>query len=126
MRPRTPKSRKRALIWGHLAEWLAIIWLIAKGYRILARRYMTRTGEIDIIALRKNLIAFVEVKARDTMEAGIWAITPEKISRFNSAIDHWLIRHEWASNYDLRCDAIIIRPFAFPHHIEDAFSLPFA
>jgi putative endonuclease len=122
----TLKKRQKALLWGHIAEWLAVLWLMAKGYRILARRYASRSGEVDIIAFRKNTIAFVEVKARGDVETGLAAITPEKINRFGTAVDAWLMRHEWASAYVLRCDAIIVRPFARPYHIEDAFSLPFA
>jgi putative endonuclease len=123
---RSKQSRQRALKWGHGAEWIAIVFLFAKGYRILARRYLARGGEIDIIAIRKDLIAFVEVKARRDIATGLDAIHAGKISRFASAVDHWLMRNPWASSYVLRCDAIIVRPFRLPHHIEDAFSLPFA
>jgi len=123
---RSKQSRQRALKWGQLAEWIAIFYLFAKGYRVLSRRYLARGGEIDIIATRKGLVAFVEVKARKDLESGIDAIHAGKINRFASAVDHWLMRNPWASDCVLRCDAIIIRPFRLPYHIEDAFSLPFA
>jgi len=123
---RSKQSRQRALKWGHLAEWIAIFYLFAKGYRVLSRRYLARGGEIDIIATRKDLVAFVEVKARKDLESGIDAIDTGKINRFASAVDHWLMRNPWASDCVLRCDAVIVRPFRLPFHIEDAFSLPFA
>ena len=123
---RSRQSRQRALKWGHLAEWLAIVFLAAKGYRVLTRRYLARGGEIDIIAIRKDLVAFVEVRARHNLETGLDAISTVKISRFASAVDDWLMRNPWASTYVLRCDAIIVRPFRLPYHIEDAFSLPLA
>jgi len=123
---RSKQSRQKALKWGHLAEWIAIFYLFAKGYRVLARRYLARDGEIDIIAMRKDLVAFVEVKARKDLESGIDAINAGKINRFASAVDHWLMRNPWAADYVLRCDAVIIRPYRLPYHIEDAFSLPFA
>ena len=93
---------------------------------MLSRRYLARGGEIDIIATRKDLVAFVEVKARKDLESGIDAINTGKINRFASAVDHWLMRNPWASDCVLRCDAVIVRPFRLPYHIEDAFSLPFA
>ncbi len=123
---RSRQSRQWALKWGHIAEWLAIFFLTAKGYRVLTRRYSARGGEIDIIATRKDLVAFIEVKARRDLETGLDAISTGKINRFASAVDHWLMRNAWASTYILRCDAIIVRPFRLPYHIEDAFSLPFA
>jgi len=123
---RTPDSRRKALRLGHIAEWIVILYLSLKGYRILARRYLTKGGEIDVVALRGKVVAFVEVKARSDLSTGLDAISATKIHRFAQAVDGWLIRNDWASTYTLRCDAVIIVPYRLPIHIEDAFELPMA
>src|SRR5436309_14565303 len=68
----TPKvaapERVAAFRTGLSAEARAVTWLTAKGYRILARRFRSPYGEIDIVARRRNLLAFVEVKARATLD----------------------------------------------------------
>jgi putative endonuclease len=123
---RTPDSRRKALRLGHIAEWIVILYLSLKGYRILARRYIANGGEIDIVALRGKVVAFVEVKARSDLSTGLDAISTTKIHRFAQAVDGWLMRNGWASTYTLRCDAAIIVPYRLPFHIEDAFELPMA
>lgn len=55
---------------GKCGEELAVLELVARGYAILARRYRTRHGEIDIIAEHQGALVFVEVKARLTGEYG--------------------------------------------------------
>lgn len=57
-------KRRRAERRGHVSEYLAALYLMAKGYRILAIRYRTRLGEVDLIARKRDLVIFVEVKAR--------------------------------------------------------------
>ena len=123
---RSTDSRRKALRLGHIAEWLVVLFLSVKGYRILARRYLAKGGEIDIIALRGRVVAFVEVKARPDLAAGLDAITASKINRFAQAVDGWLMRNGWAAAYTLRCDAVIVVPYRLPIHIEDAFELPLA
>ncbi len=123
---RTPDSRRKALRLGHIAEWIVILYLTLKGYRILARRYIANGGEIDVIALRGKVVAFVEVKARSDQATGLDAISATKIYRFARAVDGWLMRNGWAAAYTLRCDAVIIVPYRLPFHIEDAFELPMA
>src|SRR6185503_936676 len=58
------QTRQRAQRKGHTAEWRAAWRLRLAGYTILARRYKTKLGEIDIVSPRGNLLAFGEVKAR--------------------------------------------------------------
>src|SRR5580693_6701861 len=77
---RPPKSAPRpervaAFRLGLSAESRAAMLLIAKGYRIAARRWKTPVGEIDIVARRRRDIAFVEVKARDTLDAAAEAVS---------------------------------------------------
>jgi putative endonuclease len=69
-------ERIAAFRTGLSAESRAAAYLMAKGYRILAKRYRTPHGEIDIVAKRRNLIAFVEVKARASLDEAAFAVTP--------------------------------------------------
>ena len=77
---------------GHRSEWLAAAALMAKGYRIVARRYRTRLGEIDLIARRGDLVAIVEVKARPNLAAAMDAIGGMSERRIEAAADLWLAR----------------------------------
>jgi putative endonuclease len=62
--PTMPKPDRRNYDHGHQAEFLCRLALRLKGYQILAARYRTPLGEIDIVASRGNIIAVIEVKAR--------------------------------------------------------------
>ena len=61
-------ERQVAFKFGISAESRAAAFLIAKGYRILARRYRSPAGEIDIVARRRGTLIFVEVKAREKLD----------------------------------------------------------
>lgn len=118
--------RRKAYRLGFLAEWIAAGFLLIKGYRILALRYSAHSGEIDIIAMRRDIVVFVEVKARAHRDAGLMAISQEKQRRFARAVHHWVGRNPWSMNRTLRCDAIIVLPMRLPYHLEDAFQLSMA
>ena len=78
-------ARVAAFRTGLSAETQAAAVLIAKGYRILARRFRTPHGEIDIVARRRNLVAFVEVKARTSLDDAAYAVTPRQQARIIAA-----------------------------------------
>jgi putative endonuclease len=69
-------ARVAAFHTGISAESRACVYLIAKGYRILVRRFKTPQGEIDIVARRRGLLVFVEVKARATLDNAAYSVTP--------------------------------------------------
>jgi putative endonuclease len=117
------ERRLRAGLFGRRAEQLAILFLRAKGYRILTRSYVVRGGEIDIIARRRSAVAFVEVKARPTLEEALTAISPAKRRRISIAARHWLGVHQWAMRCSLRGDLIAIAPWRMPRHIVGAVEL---
>lgn len=106
---------------GISAESRASAYLLAKGYRILARRFRTRYGEIDIVARRKNLLAFVEVKARATLDDAAYAISPQQRQRIIAAAEVWLMSHPEHANFDCRFDAVLIAPKSLPRHLTAAF-----
>lgn len=120
---RSRAQRQKALRRGHWAEWLAAVALMCKGYRLLARRYAGHGGEIDLVMQRGQVIAFVEVKHRADADQALFAIDSGKQSRFNKAVNLWLMRHDWANCHVLRGDAVLVSPWHWPRHIEDAFPL---
>jgi putative endonuclease len=73
---------------GRVAEWAAMLFLMAKGYRILGRRLRMPSGEVDVAAWKSGVLVIVEVKARNTYDAGAYAVTPtaqERIARRKGA-----------------------------------------
>lgn len=114
-------ARKRAERRGRRSEWLAALWLMLKGYRILALRYRTPAGEIDIIARRGRLVAFVEVKARSSERAAVDAVSTMAHRRIRAAADIWLSRQRDPSALSLRFDVVAVLPGRFPRHLPDAF-----
>jgi putative endonuclease len=80
-------SRQVAFRLGISAESRAAAFLIAKGFRILARRWRSPVGEIDIIARRRELLIFVEVKARDRIDDAAWSVTDRQRGRIAAAAE---------------------------------------
>jgi putative endonuclease len=120
--PRTANpARIRAFQTGLSAESRACLFLLAKGYRILARRYRTPQGEIDIVARKRNLVIFIEVKARASFDDAAYAVTPRQRQRIMTAAEAWLMTHPHHANLDCRFDAILVAPKGFPRHLEAAF-----
>ncbi|OFW82813.1 MAG: hypothetical protein A2018_00195 [Alphaproteobacteria bacterium GWF2_58_20] len=108
---------------GLFAENVAALWLMLHGWRILARRYKTPHGEIDLIARRCGLVAFLEVKARkDEMDAAE-AITPRTRRRIADAAGHYLAHHPGIAGLDLRFDAVLVLPRGRIRHIPGAWNL---
>ena len=114
-------ARVAAFRTGLSAEARAAAYLMAKGYRILAKRFRTPHGEIDIVAKRRNLLAFVEVKARATLDDAAFALTPRQQARIIDAAQAWLMAHPEHAEFDLRFDAILIAPRHLPRHLLAAF-----
>ena len=119
-KPASPE-RIAAFRTGLSAESRAAALLMAKGYRILARRFRTPHGEIDLIARRRNLVAFVEVKARATLDEAAFAVTPRQQRRIIDAAQAWLVAHPEHADFELRFDAILIAPRRLPRHLLAAF-----
>jgi len=114
-------KRVAAFRTGLTAEARAAAFLMAKGYRILAKRFRTAHGEIDIVAKRRNLLAFVEVKARSTLDDAAFAVTPRQQARIVDAAQAWLMAHPEHAEFELRFDAVLIAPRHLPRHLLAAF-----
>lgn len=115
------RTRRAAYRHGHVAELAAAVLLTLKGYRLIARRYKTPLGEIDLIVKRGRLIAFVEVKARASIREGVEAVGPAAERRIVAAADLWLAKHPDAAGLDLRYDIVAVAPWRIPEHLPDAF-----
>lgn len=94
---------------GKTGEELAVQELERRGYAILARRYRTRYGEIDIVAEDRQTLVFVEVKARTTREFGTAAeaVTVWKQRRLASMASEYLARERIAGG-PCRFDVVAI------------------
>jgi putative endonuclease len=114
-------ARVAAFRTGLSAEARAAAFLMAKGYRILAKRFRTPYGEIDIVARRRNLLAFVEVKARASLDDAAYAVTPRQQQRIITTAQAWLMVHPEHADFDLRFDAMLIAPRRLPRHLLAAF-----
>ena len=118
-------ERVAAFQTGLSAESRAAALLMAKGYRILAKRFRTPHGEIDLVAKRRNLIAFIEVKARASLDEAAYAVTPRQRARIINAaqawLQVWLTAHPEHADFELRFDAMLIAPRCLPRHLLAAF-----
>jgi len=123
LRPGVAGQRQIAFKLGLSAESRAAAFLIAKGFRILARRWRSPAGEIDIIARRRKLLVFVEVKARETLDGAAESVTPQQKRRICAAAEAWLAAHPDNSVQDMRFDAVLVAPGSIPRHIPGAFEV---
>lgn len=116
-------ARKRAERRGRFSEVLAEGLLRLKGYSILARRLRTPVGEIDLIARRRRLIAFVEVKARRDAALARESITGRQKARLQRAALAFCAQRPEFEGFDMRFDAILIVPGAWPRHLQNIWDL---
>lgn len=114
-------ERVAAFKRGLSAESRAALLLIAKAYRILERRWKTPFGEIDIVARRRGVVVFVEVKARGSVDEAMEAVTERTKRRVIGAAELWLARHPQRANGGIRFDVIVVTPGKMPRHIVNAF-----
>jgi putative endonuclease len=116
-------SRAAREAWGRWAESLAAWSLRLRGYRIVARRFRTPQGEIDLVARRGRLLAFVEVKARGELDQALLALSPRQRQRHARAAELFLARHPDLAGHTLRFDLVAVRPWRLPRHLVDAWRL---
>ncbi len=111
-------SRHATGLW---AEKKAEVLLMLKGYRILARRFKTPSGEIDLVAKRGSLLVFVEVKHRQSVSDAAEAVHAKNRQRVEQAAALYLQKHPEYNDLDMRFDVIIVTPGAWPQHISAAW-----
>jgi putative endonuclease len=113
-------TRQKAERGGRRAERLAAWWLRLKGWRILAMRARTPVGEVDLVARRGRVLAFVEVKARASETDAAWALDDYRLRRVAAAAEALMPRY--ARDGDtVRLDAIFIVPRRWPRHMTNVW-----
>lgn len=119
--PRSAQTRRKSFRLGLRAETAAAWLLRLKGYRILARRHRTPVGEIDLIARRGKLVAFVEVKARADAAAAAESLAPRQQARIVRAAEAYLQTRPDLAACDLRFDMVLVAPGRRPVHVANAW-----
>lgn len=105
---------------GREGEAQAAQWLAQQGWRILAERVKTPLGEIDLIARKPGLVAFIEVKWRNRAADLATAIDEHRLVRVAAAAE--VVAHEYAEpGDDLTIDVILLAPRSRPRHITNAY-----
>ncbi len=119
------QRRTAAYRRGQIAEGLCAFYLRLTGWRVLERRHKsgrgTGAGEIDIIARRGRILAFIEVKARADLITALESVTPLQRSRIVRAAEAYLQRHPQLTNCDIRFDVMALGAGVWPRHIPDAW-----
>lgn len=115
------RKRRKAERHGRLAEYAAVVFLRLKGYRILALRYRSPVGEIDVIVRRGDLVAFVEVKMRRNERDAVDAVGHASQHRIRSASNYWISRQSDAHMLVFRYDIVAMQQWKLPRHFVDAF-----
>lgn len=114
-------ARRKALRRGSFSESLAAWALRAKGYRIVDRNFRCPFGEIDVVARKGDLIAFVEVKARPTLSAAVDAVSYRAQRRISKSGEAWIGRQRDWEKLSWRFDIVAVLPRRWPVHLPGAF-----
>lgn len=118
--PRSTLARQAADAQGRRGETYAAAWLERRGWTILDRRVKTKAGEVDLVARRPGLVAFVEVKVRRTAAELDHAIDEPRLARVAAAAE--LLMERFAEDGDdIRVDVMLLAPGCLPRHIENAW-----
>jgi putative endonuclease len=113
-------KRQRAERGARRAEAFAALWLQLKGWRILARRARTPVGEVDLIARRGRIVAFVEVKARATQAEADLSLDEYRLRRVAAAAQALAPRFVRPGD-DMRIDAMFLVPRRLPRHLPNVW-----
>ena len=116
-----PAIGQRARLAGRRGEYVAALWLMAKGYRILGFRLKTPQGEIDLLAQKGRVLAVVEVKLRGTIETALEAVTWRQRQRLRRAAEAFAARRTSLKDAAIRLDLMALAPGRWPCHIRDAW-----
>lgn len=118
-------NKARAESAGREAETAALKMLVAAGWRLLAQRYQTGrgtgAGEVDIIAVKDRVVAFIEVKARPSLSAALESVTPRQQKRLARGAEAWLAMNPAYGDCDCRFDVVAVVADLPPQHFPDAW-----
>ena len=119
----TLQTRQKAYRMGHTAEWRAVWRLRLAGYTVLARRYKTKLGEIDIVARRGGILAFIDVKARADYDKAGFSLYSRQFGRVARAASLFVARHPYYAAHSVRFDAVLVSGL-WPRHMPDVWQAP--
>lgn len=111
------QARVRAERNGRVAEWLTVLLLWLKGYRVLARRWCGPGGELDIVAVRGTRLAFVEVKYRS--DGAALAVSHRQCQRLHATAAAFVGRYRRYAAHTRGFDAVFVVPGRWPVHAPD-------
>lgn len=114
---------RRAEASGRDAEDIAAAALAREGWAVLARRARTPAGEIDLVAERDGLVAFVEVKARPSLSEAAFALGARQRARLVAAAECWVAANPGHGAAGMRFDVVIVAADGTARRIADAFRL---
>ena len=117
------KSKQRAEARGRWAEVIALWRYRLSGFRLLATRYRTSVGEIDLVLRRGDLLVFVEVKARASRDDALHSLTAYQRERLSRAASVLLRDHSIHNDCAMHFDLISVQPWRFPYRVVDAWRL---
>ncbi|MGZ8363400.1 MAG: YraN family protein [Caulobacteraceae bacterium] len=113
---------RAARIAGRRQEWLAALLLMARGYRILGFRLQTPAGEIDVLAVKGQVLAVVEIKSRSTIALALEAVSPAQLDRLRRAAASIAAKRSALRSLSIRLDLMVFARGAWPRHIRDAWN----
>jgi putative endonuclease len=114
-------DRQKSEEAGRAAELTALWYLRLKGWRLLAHRYRSPVGEVDLVMRRGDVTAFIEVKARKSLDGAIESVSPRQARRISAAARYFLMQDRAAALQSCRFDIVAVSPYQWPRHIENAF-----
>lgn len=119
------KSKSIRKLIGNNGEEATVNYLIGQGFRIMATNYCKPYGEIDIIAQKKDVVAFVEVKTRkkNYFDTSL-VITPSKQKKIILVAKEYIAKYMKRTNITYRFDVSLVTPENNSHticYIPDAF-----
>ena len=114
-------DRQKSEKAGRSAELMALWSLRLKGWRLLVQRYKTHVGEVDLIMRRGEVTAFIEVKARSSLDSAISSVTPRQARRIAAAARQFMAEDRRAALQACRFDIVAVSPYHWPQHLENAF-----
>ena len=117
------KRGRKAFRFGLIAEWRVEAYLMLRGYRRIGHRLRTGKGEIDLVMVKKGVLAFIEIKARLDFDTAAFSLRKKQRERLVSAANLWLAKHRhYEARYvNRRFDLILVDRFFRLRHIQNAF-----